>query len=1309
MSLLPLTDLIIQKPRPDTTLALIPSYWDHAREMVEAYIVTDTIRHYFAQILEAVATGKGQGFWVQAEYGAGKTHFLAALAALITNNHDGLWDLVHDDEIRNYRRRLGEGRLFPVIVSLRGEGAAAGLSDRTLLDVILDKGFAPALEKAGLSGKIQLTAAEDYVAWLERETTPELRQAIEAYVRQKTGQGLQEYRDYEGIEALAGQIAEYCRRNAMQPRIAASVKDRLAHIYRQLVGARTGGYDGWLVVIDEYEGWEKARSDAAARAADEDVLETLAYLLPRDLDHRVYTVVASQSAIPAKLHGSQGGDRFIPIPLLASQNERDYDVIVSRRVRGLNDERMPEISEHYDHYRRHFEFAANMREPEFRDVFPFQPRCFEVARHITSRDLPTARSGIAIFHEAVNDGELLARPSLIRVPDLLRSAHLAQDCLSTPVYKAAYAIYKDTRETLTDLGLEPDDLRLARDILDTLFLWHVAYQDTPRPMTLKELTQATLTTSDVLRAEDNVAYVLDQMRPLPQVQFENQQASFTPVGGGTPPTKIFEKYRRDAERNEYAVSGEWSRSLFLTSLETRGAPGLFDRYAADRPTSHRVTHRHLEYPGEVAVASRWQLDWGMPLAKSDQHFRLVILTAEAAESVRPEMLQDPRIAVVYPAALSDEARRAAVDYLAWQAMSDDYSSSKRPEKEADEVRTWLDRQRTTYLNKLLETQLRQYQNGKVVTRDSLAFNPREAFGAAGNDRRIAAIVEPLLAAAYPQLPLDWERLRGDIRATEAGRVFDGFFSQRSTTADKAAARNLGPGLHLSLDARSEHFAPQASAALDAIAEMLAERNGEAPVWRIYEKLSEPPYGLTYPLIQLYLLAFVRRGDPRAEITLKRDHKLHLRNGQPLAFNRLTGGNVVDLDFKPGMERGLDALVAAAGPTWRDTMGYAREILPDLHASDDPADNEQQAHRLAEELARLQEDVATTRRNLDLLSRSLGKPAPEKSLDALENLGALAGAARTGYQAFYERASETYATPDDLREQKRVYAGLRTLSDLATEITTVDGYLDAVQLRPADRELNGDLTAIRAQLDLAALASQPNLWPSIRSQFEEFRGRYRREYQKHHRDTAKTMQTLNEKLADAPQRLAALRLLNDIAELGSPTGEGLPGRLQLLRSHSQACSIPFQTLALEDKPTCSCGLTLTDEAPTAEVNDFLRDLDRALQTQQRRLASEAIHRVLARSDEGRVSAFVQAVQTANMASLVDVMDEELATFIRVLLAEQEVAPAEADVLRRFAEAYPTLEEADLAKAVATFERLLRESFESARRANPDKKSVRLTLR
>ena len=94
MSRLPLRDLILSKKRPETTLSLVPAFRQQAEEMVKTYIFTDTIRAHFEEIMESVARGHGQGFWVQAEYGAGKTHFLVVLSALLSNPDDKLWTLV---------------------------------------------------------------------------------------------------------------------------------------------------------------------------------------------------------------------------------------------------------------------------------------------------------------------------------------------------------------------------------------------------------------------------------------------------------------------------------------------------------------------------------------------------------------------------------------------------------------------------------------------------------------------------------------------------------------------------------------------------------------------------------------------------------------------------------------------------------------------------------------------------------------------------------------------------------------------------------------------------------------------------------------------------------------------------------------------------------------------------------------------------------------------------------------------------------------------------------------------------------------
>ena len=124
---------------------------------------------------------------------------------------------------------------------------------------------------------------------------------------------------------------------------------------------------------------------------------------------------------------------------------------------------------------------------------------------------------------------------LIRMADLLCSPHLVDDCLLTPVYRDAFNAYKVAKTALGTLDLDASDLPLAQVILDTLFLWYLAFKDQPQAMSLKELAQATLTTSDFLRAEDNVAYVLGQIQSLPQIMFEEGRALFVPQGATGPP------------------------------------------------------------------------------------------------------------------------------------------------------------------------------------------------------------------------------------------------------------------------------------------------------------------------------------------------------------------------------------------------------------------------------------------------------------------------------------------------------------------------------------------------------------------------------------------------------------------------------------------------------------------------------------------------------------------------------------------------------------------------------------------------------
>ncbi len=69
------TPVIFFIPRIWTRAAglYVASRWGPAQECVTEYHLTAALLAHFKRILESVVHGQGQGFWVQAEYGAGKT------------------------------------------------------------------------------------------------------------------------------------------------------------------------------------------------------------------------------------------------------------------------------------------------------------------------------------------------------------------------------------------------------------------------------------------------------------------------------------------------------------------------------------------------------------------------------------------------------------------------------------------------------------------------------------------------------------------------------------------------------------------------------------------------------------------------------------------------------------------------------------------------------------------------------------------------------------------------------------------------------------------------------------------------------------------------------------------------------------------------------------------------------------------------------------------------------------------------------------------------------------------------------------
>ncbi|MBM3302136.1 MAG: hypothetical protein FJY85_19565, partial [Deltaproteobacteria bacterium] len=167
-----LNKIISVKPEPETTPSLSDIIQkEKAERTVSEYLFTAALRGHCKRILDCVVNRKGQGFWVQAEYGAGKTHFLGMLVDLLVWGDLKVWDALRDSELRSeYSGALSKVKWFPVAFSLRGMGQAGDGDSlmRVFEDQIREslKAFASELES-----EVRITSAELADHWYGKEAT----------------------------------------------------------------------------------------------------------------------------------------------------------------------------------------------------------------------------------------------------------------------------------------------------------------------------------------------------------------------------------------------------------------------------------------------------------------------------------------------------------------------------------------------------------------------------------------------------------------------------------------------------------------------------------------------------------------------------------------------------------------------------------------------------------------------------------------------------------------------------------------------------------------------------------------------------------------------------------------------------------------------------------------------------------------------------------------------------------------------------------------------------------------------------------
>lgn len=1336
-----LNKIITVKSEPETTPSLSDIIQrEKAERTVSEYLFTSALRGHCKRIFDCVVNRKGQGFWVQAEYGAGKTHFLGTLVDLLVWRDVKVWEALRDVELKSeYSAALSKVKWFPVAFSLRGMGQSG---DGDSLMRVFEEQIRESLKVLApeLEADIRITSAELAEHWYDKEASDAEKAGVNFFFDKEHKCSPEVFRNKSGQKKFGQELV---RSKLPEGRLRGKFKERFAYIYEQIT--KLGGYDGIVFVVDEFRSWQDRHpAGTPAYAEDEEVLETLAFVLPTQ-NLNIITIIASQGDMPQKLSGGGEGDRFLPLYLLADKNKGDFGEIVTFRCRELAKGATTDIKDYYDYCRKEYKFIkqANISLEYFTAIFPFQPRCFDVMRRLTQNaekhNLPTARSAIRMAWQSLSDNALLKGKRLIVLPDIIKTDELRKG-LNHEHFRDAYLNLQGAIEQLTELELASEEREQGEAILQTLLLWVLSLPDNQRDgLTAQEVAEAAWLQDDAVGATAQAENILELLlshgfpvrkekktRSGEEVAVYSYETSIVQAN----PVKIFaplkKKYLQDKNRQDE----KWVETLFWKLADMTpdaqaelgvngGLLTLFEpndqRTAQEKqanspakyqfPCRSSATTRKLykiAYGGEIVVSDRWRDEFGEDVKNTDQHFRIVYLVSKPAESdVKiTAALKEPRVAVCRPDDLSAITREALADLLACEEMKRVCAAPNQ-----GSLRDYSDVKRREAVKVLLKCQQDEFRRGQILTQKGYGIKAIEIF--ATHKDREESLAARVLEKAYDTPLFSPKELKKEFTDSDARKLFAGLFTKDPASAEKEAVVNFGVGLELTQKSHPNELKPDTS---QALAEIRKELSGvsDKPISEIHKALCCPPYGLTQEIANLYLFALVKLGG--YELVLNPATQMQLINGKPLPSNKLTAHTLGLCKWSSQMDKTLlgARIVASVQKGWNEVLPYTRVLDDSFKPASTPDEELQRNEQLLSVLSKLKEEMPTVALSVKTLADKLEGCIPKTFTELVARLTILVATA--SYQEFDAAVRESYDTAEKFREAFVEYDKARKLRERDLQLSQARDYLTAAC--EVDKAIEFDRKSILIYFKLEALFADPHLITARLESFEKWKGRYVHAYRKAHRAYYESLEKITSSAQSLRPRVIALTRLNKVSELGPPmSGTGsLSVELDQLEADAWACPEAAEAEVSGTNAVCQkCNWTPAKGLPQKECDRIVQLVALGLSDRSQRLKDASIAAILKKAamegDRADLKTLIDIIQLADADKLAGVITDELVTYLSKLLQEANIVHENVD-LRPILDQIGAVEEERIDESLSKLTSLLRTAIKNAKAKHGLGKRVRV---
>lgn len=723
------------------------------RRTIEEFLI-DPVRSFLTEIFRNLSAEFnperfdqpiGQGYWIQAEFGSGKSHLLSLIGALALGGEKE-WSIIKEKE-----ERAGRGKreslytfyenglkqktqnskgILVAVKTLVGQGDSnAGMigSGKTLADYVLDAVGEAYFAENGRT--LPLYPTEVLATRFLEQDLERYRSDLEKYLRdprifdEEERESLSEFID--DLQDRTNPMVQqdrgrklwdfYVKYLKVTPTIPLDSEPKLDYMMESILNE---GYAGLLLILDEVSLYMKGR-DEAQKAEDEKVLVVLSNRLAKVNNRPIWTVCSAQQAIEG-----QGGVRNIiaddRLKLIALLNKESsyYDIALSR-VREITEPAA--IDQYYEDYKRSFSWPQSEGKDKFAQFFPYYPPSIDIVRAVSYK-LTTIRSALSFMLETLKG--LRKQKST----DLITHWNLFDDVVNytedpsgtnrsiTAIRTKFVDEWKSYEESIRQVNSSTHPMIKAyrsrcEKILKTLFLYYIA-NIAPDGLSSEELMNAVMEWKDhdTNREADlrdnkdhyeNLVELLDL--ELTQVEKVGNKYRFNPKGR-VDVQNIFQVSRSQAEHSKVSEEA-WRRLLamdgwsvegnFMRMDLARGIRSLFRDVAPDGSQDITITWHNRKITGRVYMRdlldAAHQSRMLPPINSPETGLDFAVFISNKPSMSELQQLvnsqKDPRVIYWSPDALTSQEQSLLRDFAAYGLMVADHAN--RESLDAKTVMDWV--------------------------------------------------------------------------------------------------------------------------------------------------------------------------------------------------------------------------------------------------------------------------------------------------------------------------------------------------------------------------------------------------------------------------------------------------------------------------------------------------------------------------------------------------------------------------------------------------------------------------------------------